>query len=130
LDKDDSAISEIIGVILIVVIITIIASFTALFVFGYLQDVSKPYLIDFTVSRLDPYTIEILNNGGPNLGDLKTSSSYLTVEVNDNYAIPISGSLNNTVGSYACYNANTSSQIIIVGVFKDDKNHILYQGRV
>jgi|SRR5271157_3700995 len=128
--KNDDAISEVIGVILIIVIVTIIASLTALFVFGYLQDVSKPYLIDFTVKRLDPQTIEILNNGGPNLADLKTSSAYLTVCINNNNATPTYGTLDNTVGSYAHYNANIGSQVIIIGLFNDDKNHMLYQGIV
>jgi FlaG/FlaF family flagellin (archaellin) len=130
--KNDSAISEIIGVILLVVIVTIIASLTALFVFGYLQGVSKPYIIDFTVQRLNPETVEIMNNGGPNLADLKTSSSYLMVEINgiDATSIAGTGRLDSNVGSCAQYNASTGSQIIIVGLFNDDKNHLLYQGTI
>jgi hypothetical protein len=131
-NKNDSAISEIIGVILLVVIVTIIASFVALFVFGYLQDVSKPYIIDFTVQRLNPQTIEIMNNGGPNLADLKTSSTYLMVEINgvDATSIAGTGTLDNNVGSCAHYNASTGCQVIIIGLFNDDKNHMLYQGSV
>ena len=128
--NNDSAISEVIGVILLVAIVTIIASLTALFVFGFLQGVSKPDIISFTVTRIDPQTIEILNNGGPNLADLKTSSNYLTVNINGINSTPINGTMDNTVGSIAYYHASIGSQVQIIGLFNDDQNHMLLEQTV
>jgi len=122
--KNDSAVSEVIGIILIVVIVTVLASLTALFVYGFLQNVDKPYIVDLTVKRINPNTIEILNNGGPDLADLNPIDGF-TVTINGNNSTVVSGALTNSVGSSATYTANVGSHIIITGSFKDNKKHLL-----
>jgi FlaG/FlaF family flagellin (archaellin) len=125
-DKD-SAVSAIIGTILMVVLVTILASVTALFVYQYLQSINQPEMISFSVTRLNPQTIEIFNNGGPSLNNLKTNTS-ITVEINGADANSTSGELDSTAGSIAYYTANTSAQVTIIGLFNDDKNHVLFEG--
>jgi FlaG/FlaF family flagellin (archaellin) len=127
--NNDSAVSDVIGVILLVVIVTILASVVALFVYTYLQSINQPYMVDFTVARLTTQTIEITNNGGPSLGSLNTSASnYLMVSINGVDTNSTSGILNNAVGSSAIYPAGTGSQVVVIGSFIDGSEYKLYDG--
>ena len=129
LSKCDGAVSHIIGTLLIVIIITILAALTASIVYGFLIDLNKPYIVNFTVHRLNQTTIEILNQGGPNLRDLKFSPpSPIIITVDNIDSPPISGNLNENVGSYSDYNANEGAKLKIIGIFTDNKRHILYDG--
>jgi hypothetical protein len=127
--KNNRAVSEVLGVILMVVIVTILASITALFVYVYLQTVSQPYMVEFTPTRLTPQTIEITNNGGPGDASLDTSiPNYITVSVNGQNGMPVAGGLTFSIGSSAVYDANYGAHLTIRGFFKDGHERTLYDG--
>jgi FlaG/FlaF family flagellin (archaellin) len=127
--NNDKAVSDVIGIILLVVIVTILASVVALFVYTYLQSINQPYMIDFTVARLTPQTIEIMNNGGPSLASLNTSATnYLIVSINGVDTNSTSGILNNAVSSSAIYPASSGSHVVIIGLFVDGSEYKLYDG--
>jgi hypothetical protein len=125
--KNKEAISDIIGNILLIALIVAVFAVTALFFFGYMQIINKPYLIEITASRLDPNTIEIMNRGGQDIDKLDISNGNpFTVTIGGVVSTPASGSFNENIGSIGKFNASPGSHIIITGVFKDNSTHILY----
>lgn len=130
INNSDEAVSAVIGTILMVVIVTVLASITALSMFIYLQGVNNTYLISLTQDRVDPTTIQITNQGGPNINDLDTSvASPFIVYIDTVVTAPNPPTqLTASVGSYANYPAHTGQHIEIVGLFQGNKKGIIYDG--
>ncbi len=123
--KNDECISDVIGIILMVALTVAISAATALFFFGYMQSVNKPYMIEITASRLNPNTVEIMNRGGLDINMLDTSAGNpFRITIGGVNVSP--GNFNVTIGSSERFNVSPGARIIISGVFKDDTEHILY----
>lgn len=123
--KDNYGISDVIGVILLVALTVAVSAVTALFFFGYMQTVNKPYLIEITASRLDPNTVQIMNRGGQDLYMLDTSNPFI-INIGGVESSPISGTFDTSVGSTAKFTCPPGARILITGQFKDNTRHILY----
>ena len=130
INHNDEGISAVMGTILMVVIVTVLASITALSMFIYLQNVNNTYLISLTMNQVDLTTIQITNHGGPNINDLDSSvTSPFIVYVDTVVTAPNPPTqLTASVGSYANYPAHKGQHVEVVGLFQGNKKGIIYDG--
>ena len=70
-DTNESAVSEIIGVILVVALTVIMAAIIAAFVFGMVDTMGTPRIISVTVLQTSPSSIAVTYRGGPDQGSLQ-----------------------------------------------------------
>lgn len=120
-------VSEVIGIILLVALTVAVSAVTAVFFFGYMQNVNKPYLIEISASRLDPNSIQIMNRGGQDINMLdKSGGNPFIVTIGGVESHPITGSFDIDVGSAGKFNCPPGARILITGTFKDNTKHILY----
>lgn len=125
---NDDGVSAVIGTIFMVVIVTLLASLTALFVYVYLQSIHPTYVVALTENRVDPATIQITNSGGTNINDLDSSfASPFIVYIDNVVTSPdLSTQLSATPGSYAYYPATVGQRIKVVGLFQGDTKQIIF----
>lgn len=70
-DTNESAVSEIIGVILVVALTVIMAAIIAAFVFGMVDTMGTPRIISVTIQQTSPSAIAVTYRGGPDQGSLQ-----------------------------------------------------------
>jgi hypothetical protein len=71
-DANESAVSEIIGVILVVALTVIMAAIIAAYVFGMVDHMGTPRIVSVTVHQTTPSTIAVTYRGGPDQGSLQS----------------------------------------------------------
>jgi len=71
IDTTESAVSEVIGVILVVALTVIMAAIIAAFVFGMVDTMGTPRIISVTVLQTSPSSIAVTYRGGPDQGSLQ-----------------------------------------------------------
>jgi len=71
-DTTESAVSEVIGVILVVALTVIMAAIIAAFVFGMVDSFGTPRIISVTVLQTSPSAIAVTYRGGPDQGSLQS----------------------------------------------------------
>lgn len=118
--KNDDAVSPVIGVILMVAITVILAAVIAAFVFGMAGNVQSTKNVALTAQRTAG-GVQITNMGGTDAGNIASFS----VSVAGAVTTATSGSLSQTVGSYATYTAASNSRIIVTGTFNDGTTQVL-----
>jgi archaeal type IV pilus assembly protein PilA len=69
-NKNDEAVSPVIGVILMVAITVILAAVIAAFVFGMAGNISKSKVVAVTVQKFSSSQITVMNNGGQDQNSL------------------------------------------------------------
>jgi flagellin-like protein len=112
--KNDEAVSPVIGVILMVAITVILAAVIAAFVFGMAGSVSKTKTVAIT-AKLSGTNVVLTNMGGQDVGSLDSltvtgdATGTLGVSVGNTNTLPISG----------------NKRVLVTGVFKDGSSQVL-----
>jgi len=86
INKDEDAVSPVIGVILMVAITVILAAVIAPFIFGMSGSLKKNYFVAVTASQSGPNTIDFTYQGGPD-HDLVVGLNY-SVRGGSRIAVP------------------------------------------
>jgi len=123
--KKDSAVSPVIGSILLVAITVIIAAVIAAFVFGMTGDIQQTRIVaitsDVAQNSPDAKMIVITNHGGKDVATL----NKLTVKINgtdcDADGLKTVGSSVKCVGG----SPGQRDHVVVVGVFVDGTNQVL-----
>ena len=119
--KNDEAVSPVIGVILMVAITVILAAVIAAFVFGMAGNVQSTKNVAITAQRTAA-GVQITNMGGSDAANIDT----LSVSIEGAAGVVASGSLTESVGSYAVYTAATvPSRVLVTGTFNDGSTQVL-----
>jgi len=127
---NDEAVSEIIGIILIVVVTVLLATILASFAYGLGKGYGQQKFVAITVDRIDSTTISVSNAGG-DIQVLRTDVPCpFIVMVNNNNVTALSGDLDETAGSYSTYSANTGAHVVVVGLYNDGLSHVLFEDTI
>ena len=119
--KNDSAVSPVIGVLLMVAITVILAAVIAAFVFGMAGSISKTKVVAITMEQTDSTHISLTNNGGQDVSDL------ISINVTGQIAF-LPQSLDPYVGATQDYELSGNAgqkHIVVVGLFKDGTEQVL-----
>jgi len=120
--ENNSAVSPVIGVILMVAITVILAAVIAAFVFGMTGPINKTKIVAITLSQIDEKTVTIMNMGGQDAGELsevRITGDLLTLPADV---------LSKETGSTDTYELSTGigkKHIVGIGVFKDGTESVL-----
>jgi flagellin-like protein len=131
--KRDSAVSPVIGSILLVAITVIIAAVIAAFVFGMTGDVQKTKIVAVTSQKVNDGTggvfIELTNHGGKDAGGLATGAgNAFTVTIEGSAVTPTS--LSEVVGTVERIGGTTDRQhIVVIGHFLDGTDQVVLDTR-
>lgn len=133
-NRNDNAVSPVIGVILMVAITVILAAVIAAFVFGMSGQVSKTKIVAVTVQQPDAKHILVLYQGGQ---DAQSFDGGRVTVTNDNTGDPAvtydngdgtdNATLGNTVGSSVTATGTFTwkNHVIVVGHFTDGMEQVL-----
>jgi flagellin-like protein len=128
--KRDSAVSPVIGSILLVAITVIIAAVIAAFVFGMTGDVQKTKVVAVTSQKVNAASgleIQLTNHGGKDASSLISTGAF-TVTI-DGTLTTVAG-LTNTVGSVGVVGTPTATtarqHIVVVGHFVDGTDEVVF----
>ncbi len=118
--KEESAVSPVIGVILMVAITVILAAVIGAFVFGMGGNLKKTYNVGVTATQSDANNVTFTFQGGPD-ADLVAK---LTTTVGDTTVGP---SGNVTIGkTWTVNNATTGrDHVVVVAEFKDGTKQVV-----
>jgi len=120
--KNEEAVSPVIGVILMVAITVILAAVIAAFVFGMAGNVAKTKVVAITAGRPSTTQYMVTNNGGPDVGNLKS----LTASASVNGVSQSGGALGVTTGRTATFTTTTGkTRVLVSGTFNDDTSQVL-----
>lgn len=122
-NKNENAVSQVIGVILMVAITVILAAVIAAFVFGMAGDLHKSKVVSVTVHRVNSTAVSLTNMGGQDV----------TALVPDGIAISGAGAgtLGSPVGSTTTVIVGTSpAHVIVTGSFDDGSYQVLLDTEV
>lgn len=123
--SNDSGVSPVIGVILMVAITVILAAVMAAFVFGFSGNIDKPHYAVISADKISDLSLRTVLHSGSDL------AGYI-ININDgetsfigNVAAPL-GDLPLDVGSSATTTSTTPiKRVVITGVFMDSTKQIL-----
>ena len=128
--KNESAVSPVIGVILMVAITVILAAVIAAFVFGMAGSVNKTKIVAASVQKPAVGTIAVTYQGGQDAGQLKSIAVTINDEVQDSIdgpdattAVPVGAS--KTYTGYAAA-IGARDHIVGVGTFFDDSSQVVF----
>ena len=125
--ENNSAVSPVIGVILMVAITVILAAVIAAFVFGMSENIQGSYVVAITMQQPDGTHITLTNMGGQDAGSL------VSVSVTGDLKIIPAPKLAAGVGSTGTYELSAGAgqkHIIAVGLFKDGTEQVLIDSQV
>ena len=140
--KNDSAVSNVVGVMLMVSITVILAAVVGAFAFGMFDNVSKAHVVMFTVQKTSSASIQMVDMGGQDQALLTsvsiTAPQAFTMTDFDGTTIAASASGDNFVATSVADPAIGSSlklvsaaaldvpaRIVIVGNFADGGTQII-----
>ena len=123
--KNDSAVSPVIGVLLMVAITVILAAIIAAFVFGMAGTIQQSHVVAITMSQPDGTHITLTNMGGQDVGSLVsiTVTGDLTDDSPDELG-PDVGATN----EYTLEDGAGQKHILAIGIFTDGTEQVLYDG--
>lgn len=120
--ENNSAVSPVIGVILMVAITVILAAVIAAFVFGMSENIQGSYVVAITMSQPNGNCITLTNMGGQDAGNL------VSVNVTGDLKVLPAMKPGASVGSTNTYELSAGAgqkHIIVVGLFKDGTEQVL-----
>ncbi|MCG7854451.1 MAG: type IV pilin N-terminal domain-containing protein [Methanoregulaceae archaeon] len=118
--ENDSAVSPVIGSILMVAITVILAAVIAAFVFGMAGNIEVSRMIGITAERTGNMSVSLLNHGGA--GERGLDALNVTVSGGSVYTFPASVGVPFLV---AAPNPG-KDQVVVTGVWSDGYRQILY----
>lgn len=120
-NSNESAVSPVVGVILMIAITVIMAAVIAAFIFGMAGDLTSTKVVAVTVSPVNATAVSVMNMGG------QDAAALTGIEVSGDITNP--GSIAPAVGSSKTFakNMNVTGQkhIVVVGTFNDDTSQVL-----
>jgi len=116
-NKNDEAVSPVIGVILMVAITVILAAVIAAFVFGMAGNISKTKVIAATAQQPDANTISVTYQGGQDAASTVNLTTTVTASNGNTY----SDTIGDTTGTLA---VGCASKITQTGMF-GGKDHVV-----
>jgi flagellin-like protein len=120
--ENNSAVSPVIGVLLMVAITVILAAVIAVFVFNMADNIQTSKVVAITMQQPDGTHISLTNMGGQDAGSL------VSVNVTGDLKVLPAVKLGASVGSTNTYELSTGAgqkHIIAVGLFKDGTEQVL-----
>ena len=120
--ENNSAVSPVIGVLLMVAITVILAAVIAVFVFNMAGTIQTSKVVAITMQQPDGTHISLTNMGGQDAGSL------VSVNVTGDLKVLPATKLGASVGSTQTYELSTGAgqkHIIAVGLFKDGTEQVL-----
>jgi flagellin-like protein len=120
--KNDSAVSPVIGVLLMVAITVILAAVIAVFVFNMADNIQISKVVAITMQQPNGNCITLTNMGGQDAGSL------ISINVTGDLKILPAMKLGASVGSTNTYELSAGvgqKHIIAVGLFKDGTEQVL-----
>ena len=120
--ENNSAVSPVIGVLLMVAITVILAAVIATFVFGMAGYIGTSKVVAITMQQPDGTHITLTNMGGQDVGNLVSVS--VMGDLKDIPAVKLEAS----VGSTKTYELSAEAgqkHIVAVGLFKDGTEQVL-----
>jgi len=120
--RNDSAVSPVIGVLLMVAITVILAAVIAAFVFGMAGSISKTKVVAVTMEQPDSTHVTITNKGGQDVGDL------VSINVTGDLKTLPAVKLGPHVGASLYYELSDNAgqkHILAIGLFKDGVEQVL-----
>jgi archaeal type IV pilus assembly protein PilA len=122
--NNESAVSPVIGVILMVAITVILAAVIAAFVFGMAGSIQKTKVAAATVMKPDASHITVTYQGGQDAGALVNA----TVSIDD----AVAGTLGGTTGTLAVGTSHTytgayagTHHVVVIGNFNDGSSQVI-----
>lgn len=119
-NSNESAVSPVVGVILMIAITVIMAAVIGAFIFGMAGDLKPTKIVAVTVTPVNASAISVMNMGG------QDASKLTSIDVSGDITNP--GSVGSSVGSTGVFlKANVTGQkhVVIVGTFNDDTSQVL-----
>jgi flagellin-like protein len=131
---EDTAVSPVIGVILMVAITVILAAVIAAFVFNMAGEIHRSYTVGATVNQPAQDKIVVTYFGGQDARQL----SSINVTINDQVQVPMDSPVNADgslkVGTSrtftGTFNNNGPNHVIVVGNFLDGSQQIITDSQV
>jgi flagellin-like protein len=120
--ENNSAVSPVIGVLLMVAITVILAAVIAVFVFNMADNIQTSKVVAITMQQPDGTHISLTNMGGQDAGSL------VSVNVTGDLKVIPAVKLGASVGSTNIYELSAGAgqkHIIVVGLFKDGTEQVL-----
>lgn len=123
-NRNEDAVSPVIGVILMVAITVILAAVIATFTLGMTDDVDTSKSVAATAKQIGEENITVTYFGGQDAGDV----SGLRITAGDESSVVISPS----VGQQVKFTSGTSGKdsVIVVAVFTDGSEQVIYDAYV
>ena len=118
--NNESAVSPVIGVILMVAITVILAAVIAAFVFGMVGTMQTTKVIAVTVKQVNTTSISVMNMGGQDIGSL------ISINVTGDLTTP--GTVGNYVGNKKEFTFTAGSgqkSVMVIGLFADGSQQVL-----
>ena len=122
--KNDSAVSPVIGVILMVAITVILAAIIAAFVFGLTGGISETKIVAVTVEQPDATHITVVYHGGQ---DAQSFEYGVMTANNDKITDPAVTYYNGDGSDNATFGNKVGSTVTATGTFTG-KNHVVVVG--
>lgn len=119
-NKNEEAVSPVIGVILMVAITVILAAMIATFVFDVAGSVQSAKIVGFTAKQINATAIEVLYFGG------QDDNKLTNVSINgEYYGKPKVGDIIQILGA-----TSGNDRVTVIGTFDDNSQQILLDTRV
>ena len=131
--KEESAVSPVIGVILMVAITVILAAVIGAFVFGMGGSLKKTYNVGVTATQTGSDTVDVTFQGGPDAGLVQyirvsiDGTEFKRADANNATATDAAG---NDVPAFG--NSTSTDSVVSVGTavtLKDEDNTVISSGR-
>lgn len=124
----ESAVSEVIGVILIVALTVIMAAIIAAYAFGMIPAIPVSHILAFTTSQIGDNQVQVIYHGGPDQAIIQSMDITWPSGVTEHIVLPKIGT------TYTAYNQGSGmnatpgrDHIIIVGHFPNNIDQVMLE---
>jgi archaeal type IV pilus assembly protein PilA len=124
MEKNENAVSPVIGVILMVAITVILAAVIAAFVFGMSGNIPKTKVIAVSAHQIDSGTVTLTYEGGQDAMMFSGASANVTDDNGNFLTVPnLSNVVGNSVKATGALAKN--NHVVVVGHFYDGNDQVL-----
>ena len=129
--ENESAVSESIGVILVVALTVIMASIIAAYMFGMMNGVPQSRSIAITTVQSDPNTILVTYYGGPDQGSLENISILWPDNTRQDVPFPKVGDVYKGTNIGPTPNATPGKDhVVVTAIFKNNVQQVALESFV
>ena len=129
--ESESAVSEVVGVILVVALTVIMAAIIAAYSFGMIPSIPISYVIAFTVSQVGNNEVQVVYHGGPDQAILQSIDITWPSGIIEHIVQPKIGTTYIAINQGSGMNATPGrDHIIITGHFPNNIDKVLLETEV